>query len=134
MWPGPRAPRPRSASLLPRTETRFRGKKVGCVSGKGLICLLLSCEISKAAGPERTEQQSRSLTHRLLPGTARLQRAAANGDAQSPVHTRPPAAPCTGLRFHTDVNFERKVKGASALYCVYILKNKVLYVFITLLL
>lgn len=32
--------------------------------------------------------------------------------------------------FHT--NFERKVKGASALYCVYILKNKVLYVFITL--
>lgn len=34
--------------------------------------------------------------------------------------------------FHTNVNFERKVKGASALYCVYILKNKVLYVFITL--
>lgn len=28
--------------------------------------------------------------------------------------------------------FERKVKGASALYCVYIKKNKVLYVFITL--
>lgn len=33
--------------------------------------------------------------------------------------------------FHTNVRFERKVKGASALYCVYI-KKKVLYVFITL--
>lgn len=35
--------------------------------------------------------------------------------------------------FSYSVNFERKVKGASALYCVYIyiLKNKVLYVFIT---
>lgn len=36
-------------------------------------------------------------------------------------------------RFHTNIRFERKVKGASALYCVYIKKkNKVLYVFITL--
>lgn len=34
--------------------------------------------------------------------------------------------------FHTNVRFERKVKGASALYCVYIKKTKVLYVFITL--
>lgn len=41
----------------------------------------------------------------------------------------------TGLWcFHTNVRFEREVKGASALYCVYIKKKKtkVLYVFITL--
>lgn len=43
-----------------------------------------------------------------------------------------PVVSAVGECFHTEVNFERKVKGASALYCVYILKkNKVLYVFIT---
>lgn len=35
-----------------------------------------------------------------------------------------------GVVFSYNVHFERKVKGASALYCVY--KKKVLYVFITL--
>lgn len=42
--------------------------------------------------------------------------------------TCPPRGTAWGC-FHRNVNFERKVKGASALYCVYI---KVLYVFITL--
>lgn len=46
------------------------------------------------------------------------------------MHTHQIVAAVGGVFIQT--NFERKVKGASALYCVYILKNKVLYVFITL--
>lgn len=46
------------------------------------------------------------------------------------IHTHQIVAAVGGVFIQT--NFERKVKGASALYCVYILKNKVLYVFITL--
>lgn len=58
-------------------------------------------------------------------------------NVQSPTYTdtHAPKIVIVGLGggcFHINVNFERKVKGASALYCVYILKNKVLYVFITL--
>lgn len=45
------------------------------------------------------------------------------------MHTHQIVAAVGGVFIQT--NFERKVKGASALYCVYIL-NKVLYVFITL--
>lgn len=41
------------------------------------------------------------------------------------IHTHPIVTAGRGRGcFHTNVNFERKVKGASALYCVYILKNK----------
>lgn len=48
------------------------------------------------------------------------------------IYSHPLNCCCSGGVF-IQTNFERKVKGASALYCVYILKkNKVLYVFITL--
>lgn len=133
-----------SASLLPRTETCFSWKKVGCISGKGLICLLLFCKIFEATGPRSTQSNSTeaspkgfsleklfSKAHQQTEGTFLLLRG--GKCTELCLHTcTPTGCYCGGLCFHTNVNFERKVKGASALYCVYILKNKVLYVFITL--
>lgn len=134
-----------AASLLPRTETCFSWKKVGCISGKGLICLLLFCKIFKATGPRSTQSNSTeaspkgfsleklfSKVHQQTEGTFLLLRGGKCTELYVYICSHPPNCYCSGLCFHTNVNFERKVKGASALYCVYILKNKVLYVFITL--
>lgn len=104
---------------------------------------LLFCKIFfKATGPRSTQSNSTEASpksfslEKLIPkvnrqteGTFLLLR---GGNVQSYVYiySHPPNCCCSGGCFHT--NFERKVKGASALYCVYILKKKVLYVFITL--
>ena len=153
--PGPLASGTRAAlavgwlvSLLPGIETCSSRRKVGCILSKGLICFsYFSCKIFlKATGPRstqsnRTEASPKGFSpEKLLPKVNRQTEGTCYSfvgeSVQSSmctlIHTHPIVTAGGQGCFHTNVNFERKVKGASALYCVYILKNKVLYVFITL--
>lgn len=111
---------------------------MGCISGKGLICLLLFCKIFfKATGPRSTQSNSTkaspkgfsleklsSKVHQQTEGTFLLLRGGKCTELYVYICSHPPNCYCSGLCFHTNVNFERKVKGASALYCVYILKKQ----------
>lgn len=154
--PGPLASGTRAAlavgwlvSLLPGIETRSSRRKVGCILSKGLICFsYFSAKFSwkqqvlgahKATEP-KPHPKAFPRKSSYLKWIARLKVPCYSFVGESVqssmctlIHTHPIVTAGGGRGcFHTNVNFERKVKGASALYCVYILKNKVLYVFITL--
>lgn len=138
--PPPPLPPRRGVGLAPPQDgDRLRQKEGGVhFPGKGLICLLLSCKIfSEATGPRSPQstdteasptgfspEKLLSKVHHPTEGTFLLLRGGKCTELYVYIRSHPRNCYCGGLCFHTNVNFERKVKGASALYCVYILKKK----------